>query len=392
MYFSRLICKSKIMKILLLSLMTFCVVSANAQKEKKEAFEEKFVKMDMAQMPIAEFPDDAIAVSGIRIMQNLNDSVRMGYGHKGPEIRTLIFKKPVTEILQKQVNRMYKHEYKKNGATLFWVINDLRFGAKLSADDYSVKRFVPGAIDCSFTRFNADAYISADGSLFKKVCTIDTVFLILNIPSGHGTDLENALRVLLRKTLLTGKDVLENKADELTIEQIAYRSAQKPGIPIVIDSNYREGAYANFAEFLANNPSIKNYETVPSKKKRVTIVSAAESNNKDTLNVWGVCKNGEIYKYHQEYLIPIEKQGNGFIISGYVEKTSRRNNNYANASLAAAWGGVYSGLPFLNVGVTISAVILSGKPLLVDSIPYIDEKEKQPVATCIDMRTGNFSF
>lgn len=325
-------------------------------------------------------------------MQNLSDSVRMGYAHKGPEIGTLIFKKPVTEILQKQVDRMYKHEYKKNGATLFWVINDLRFGAKLSADDYSVKRLVPTAIDCSFTRFNADAYISVDGNLFKKVCSIDTVFLILNVPSGHGADLEYALRVLLRRTLLTGKEVLENKADELTIEQIAYRSAQKSVIPILIDSNYRDGAYANYTEFLANNPSIKSYETVASKKKKVTIVSAAENSNKDTLNVWGICKNGEIYKYYQEFLIPIEKQGNGFVISGYVDKTSRRNNNYANASIAGAFGGLYSGLVLLNVGVTIAAVILSGKPLLVNSIPYIDETEKQPVATCIDMRTGNFSF
>lgn len=380
------------MKTTFLFILVLCGLSANAQKEKRGSPKEKFVKIDMAELPIADFPDDAIAVSGIRVMQNLNDSFRMGYAHKGPEIGTLIFKKPVTEILQKQVNRMYKHEYKKSGATLFWVINDLRFGAKLSADDYSVKRLVPTAIDCSFTRFNADAYISADGNLFKKVCTIDTVFLILNISSGHGADLENALRVLLRRTLLTGKDVLEKNADELTIEQITYKSAQKTTNPILTDTTYRNGAYANFAEFLANNPTIKNYETVPSKKKRVAIVSAAENSNKDTLNVWGICKNGEIYKYYQEFLIPIEKQETGFVISGYVEKTSRRNTNYANASLAAAFTGLYSGLAFLRVGVTIAAVILSGKPLLVDTIPYIDETEKQPVATCIDMRTGNFSF
>lgn len=378
------------MKTAFLLLLTCFALSVNAQKDK---FKEKFVKIDMPEMPIAEFPDDAIAVSGIKIMQNLDDSFRMGYAHKGPEIATLIFKKPVSEIFQKQVNRLYKHEYKKNGATIFWVINDLRFGAKLAEDDYSVKRFSP-AIDCSFTRFNADAYISVDGNLFKKVCSIDTVFLILNIPSGHGTDLEHAFRVLLRRTLLTGKDVLENKADELTIEQIANRSAQKPVIPILIDSNYQDGAYANYAEFLANNPSIKSYETVVSKKKKVAIVSTADNNNKDTLNVWGICKNGEIYKYYQEFLIPVEKQGNGFVISGYVEKTSRRNTNYSNATLAATFTGLYSGVPvpFLSMGITIAAVIVSGKPLLVNTIPYIDEKDKQPVATCIDMRTGNFSF
>lgn len=373
------------MKTVLLSVLLSASLLVNAQKQNSK---EKFVKIDMAELPIADFPENSIPVSGIRVIQNVNDSFRMGYAHKGADVGTLIFKKPLTEILQKQVNRMYKHEYKKNGATLFWVINDLRFGAKLTDDDYSFKRLVPAGSDCSFTRFNADAYISADGNLFKKVCTIDTVFLILNIPGGHGTDLENALRVLLRKTLLTGKDVVEKNTEELTIEQITTKSAQKTVIPILIDSNYRDGAYANFAEFLANNPSIKNYETVATKKKRITMVSAGKNNNKDTLSVWGICKNGEIYKYYQEFLIPIEKQGNGFIISGYVEKTSRRNANYLNASLAA----VIAGGTFLSTGVTIAAIFLSGKPLLVDSIPYIDETEKQPIATCIDMRTGNFSF
>ncbi len=75
----------------------------------------------MAELPIAEFPENSIHVSGIRVLQSVNDSVRMGYAHKGLNysIATLIFKKPITEILQKQVNRMYKHEYKKDGATYF---------------------------------------------------------------------------------------------------------------------------------------------------------------------------------------------------------------------------------------------------------------------------------
>ena len=197
--------KFKIMKTTLLGIFIFFGLSVNAQKEKKQtSSKEKFVKIDMAELPIADFPENSIHVSGIRVIQNLTDSVRMGYAHKGIDysIATLIFKKPLSEILQKQVNRMYKHEYKKDGATIFWVIKDLRFGAKLGATDYSVARIIPGGtIDCSYTRFNADAYISTDGNLFKKVCTVDTVFLVLNMAGGHGPDLENALRVLLKKTL-----------------------------------------------------------------------------------------------------------------------------------------------------------------------------------------------
>ena len=384
--------KFKIMKTTLLSIFIFFGLSVNAQKEKKQtSFKEKFVKIDMAELPIADFPENSIHVSGIRIIQNLNDSVRMGYAHKGIDysIATLIFKKPLSEILQKQVNRMYKHEYKKDGATIFWVIKDLRFGAKLGATDYSVARIIPGGtIDCSYTRFNADAYISTDGNLFKKVCTVDTVFLVLNMAGGHGPDLENALRVLLKKTLLTGKDALEQNVAGLTFAQITDQAAKKIPVPILVDSTYSEGAYASFNEFLANKPSIKNYETVVIKKKKVKLVNTGENLPKDTLTAWGICKNGEIYKYYEDALIPIEKQGSGFVISGYVENTTRRNNNYFNAGLAAGFaGGV-----FMSSAVSITIIFISGKPLLVNSIPYIDDPKEQPLATCIDMETGEFSF
>lgn len=373
------------MKIAFLFLLTCCVISVNAQKEK---LKEKFVKIDMPEMPVAEFPDNSIHISGIQVIQRVNDSVRMGYAYKGMDnsVATLIFKKPLSEILQKQVNRMYKHEYKKDGATMFWAVKDLRFGAKSTATDNAAYRITPaiGIADCSYTRFNADAYISSDGNLFKKVCTIDTVFVVLNMASGHGPDMENALRVLLRRTLLTAKDVLEQPVEGLTVEQITDKAAQKPIIPILTDSNYNEGAYASYAEFLANNPSIKNYETVVGKKKKVKLVNTAENSRKDTLSVWGICKNGEIYKYHDEALIPIEKKGTAFVISGYVENTTRRNNNNFNMGLA-------SGI-FMDKTIFITIIFNGGKPLLVDSIPYINDPQKQPLATCIDMKTGEFSF
>lgn len=383
------------MKTILLGMLVFSGLSGSAQKEKKETpLKEKFVKIDMSKLPIADFPENSIPVSGIRVIQNLTDSIRMGYAHKGLDysIATLIFKKPLTDILQEQVKRMYKHEYKKDGAVIFWVIRDLRFGSKLGATDYSSVgiNLAIATIDCSYTRFNADAYISSDGNLFKKVCTIDTVFLVLNMGGGHGPDLENALRVLLRRTLLQGKDVLDQTVDRLTVEQITDRVAKKTTAPILVDSIYREGAYASYDEFLANKPSIKNYKTVVGKKKKLKLVNVAENDQKDTLSIWGICKNGEIYKYSKESLIPIEKRGTGFVISGYVENTTRRNNNIFNIGLAVAAG--LAGGVFMNSGISLTVIFISGKPLLVDSIPYIDDPKKQPLATCIDMRTGNFSF
>jgi hypothetical protein len=90
----------------------------------------------------------------------------------------LKFERPLTEVLQEQIKRMYKHEYKKSGAEIFLVVRDLRLGEK-------------GLLmERSYTHFDADAYLSKSGGLFTKVCTIDTVLVFENSP-GHGSNIDD---------------------------------------------------------------------------------------------------------------------------------------------------------------------------------------------------------
>ena len=375
------------MKTTLHSILIFSVLLANAQKEKKQTIvAEKFVTIRMSTLPIAEFPKNSIPVSGITVIQSVKDSFRMGYALKGMDnsVATLKFAKPLSLVLQEQVKRMYKHEYKKGGAEILWVVKNLRFGAKSGATANSFTRIVTSP-DCSYTRFNADAYISDDGNLFKKLSTIDTVFVLLNTGDGFGLDLENAIRVLLKRTLFAADIIPEQSITKMTIQEISNAASQQVNIPILIDSNYLDGIYTSFEEFLANKPSRRDYETVSDKKKKIKFTAEGQNGQKDTLEIWGLCKNGKIYKYHAETLIPIKKEGNRFIISDYVEETTRLNNKNANMGLGVAVG---SGL----LSIPIFFYQKSGKPLLVESIPYIDDPEKQPIATCIDMKTGELSF
>jgi hypothetical protein len=175
----------------------------------------------------------------------------------------------------------------------------------------------------------------------------------------------------------------------LTIDQITEHARQQKSIPILSDSVYRDGAYANFEEFLQNRPSVMEYELVTGAKKEITIIKTDQNAAKKTIRIWGLCKGGEIYKYYEQTLIPIEKEGARFIISDYVIKTSRKNNNFFyNAMIGGAIGGLAGGMYTLAA----NANNVNGKPLLVKSIPYISIPEKQPEATCIDMKTGEFSF
>ncbi len=109
----------------------------------------------------------------------------------------------------------------------------------------------------------------------------------------------------------------------------------------------------------------------------------------EIVDPWGISKNGELYKYHDGQFIAIEKYGNGFIISDYVEKATRRNSNIFFASF---FGGVVGGA----VGGGIAGALTSGSKknrlLLVDNISHITKKKRQPEATRIDMNTGEFTF
>ena len=370
------------MKTMLIIVLLLSSLWVNAQSPKKPAKEpEESINIKLAKFPIADFPKKSIAVSDIRIIQMVRDSVRMGYALKGMDnyVVTLKITKPLTSFLQDHIYRMYKHEFKKQGIKILWVLKDLRMGEKTAFMEYA------------YTRFNADAYISKDENLFKKACTIDTVFVVESggdLSKWHGEDIENAFGVLSKRVLLGAKNVLDQTAEEMTVEQIMAQSYQNLNAPILTDSIYNEGAYASFEEFLQNKPSIQKYEPVVIDKKSIKFITKHQDKYADTLDIWGICKAGEIYKYYEESLIPIEKQGTGFIISNFIKNSNRRNRNIVFLSMM---GGIAGGaVGGIVVGVVANAA--KNKLLLVKSIPYIIKSNKQPVASCIDMKTGELSF
>lgn len=361
-----------------------CTFFASAQKKEIKAGGSSVALkvLKMPRFPIADFPKKSMAISDIQVIQVTRDSIRLGYAGAGldNQIVILVPTKPLGAFLQEHVLRMYKDSYKKEGAKILWVVKELRVGEKSAFMDYA------------YTRFNTDAYISKDGKLYKPVCSIDTVFVNeseVDVTAWHGEDIENAFRLLVRKTLSRGKEVLEQNATELTIEQIREASKPQTDFPILTDDTYREGAYANFEEFLQNKPSINDFQPIVVEKKKLLFIKTDPNSPHDTLSVWGLCKNGEIYKYDNETLIPIENQGNGFIISSYVEQANRRNGNMFFAGFVAGIaGGIIGGaIYFSSTGSSAY-----GKTLLVRSIPYITKPKKQPEATCIDMKTGELSF
>lgn len=370
------------MKAYFLLYFLFCSMMLNAQQSPAPSNPPlEFINIKLSKFPIADFPRKSMPVSDIRIMQFVRDSVRVGYALKGMDnyVVNLKITKPLTSFLQDHIYRMYKDDFKKEGIKMLWILKDLRIGEKV------------GFMEYSYARVNMDGYISSDGALYKKACSVDSVYVIESggdVSKWHSEDIENAFGVFSKRVLLYAKDVLADNSRPLTMDEIVNNSYQDLQVPILTDTIYREGIYSNFEEFLQNKPSITAYETLLIDKSTVKFTRKSATGNVDTIDMWGVCKAGEIYKYYESSLIPIEKKGTGFIISDFIQNSNRRNKNVAFFSILGGMaGGVVGGMA---AGLAVSA--LKNRLLLVKSIPYITKPAKQPVASCIDMKTGDLSF
>ena len=343
------------------------------------------MQMEVSTFKLPKFPKtslskNSIAIAGIKIIHTLRDSVIMGYGMKGLDNHVVILvpEKPPTIFFQEAIDRMYQRDFTEGGAQLLWVVKDFRVGEKANSQ-------------YSYLRILADAYSSKDGIAYKPVCNLDTVFFgqgISDLTTWRGECVENTYRLLLKRTLDKSKEIFETKTEEISIEKIKLNSTIR-NIPILSDEVYEDGAYANFEEFLENKPSITNYRVLCiGKEKQVKFMKIKENNEVDTVNVWGFCKGGEIYKFDNGLFVSIERQRNGFIISNYVEQVNRRNTGvFVTGMLGIAGGG-------LIVGIIAGSLTAAGaeKPLVVRSIPSITKIKKMPDATCIDMRTGELAF
>jgi hypothetical protein len=111
----------------------------------------------------------------------------------------------------------------------------------------------------------------------------------------------------------------------------------------------------------------------------VTVYAQGVAGSSTTLieHPWGICKDGELYKYNDQILIPIEKSGNSFVVSNYLDAINRKNQSIF-------WGAMIGGVGGAALGST------SGGVYTVTTIPYITRQ--QPEATTIDVDNGDLMF
>ena len=333
--------------------------------------EEKTRKVKMPRYYKASLPKKSISVADIRIEQAVPDSTQLGFLQKGLNNQKMkaVPASNLTIFLQDYITKQYKNDFKSKGVKLLLVVKNLRIN---ESTFFSAER--------AFARLHADAYISQDDSLYSFVANMDTVQVYrgMDVTAFHGENIAAALHKLIVQSLNKAENGLSALPGGVVLDSVLSNAKKIKLHPIQKTGRYREGVYLNFHEFLSNDPSLKLYDVEPESIGTARIFSFNPDSTKKEIIPWGLCKKGELYKYHENRLVPIEKYRNEFIISDYIDKANRRNRGIAAAG-------------FLG-GITGAAIAYSSAERLysVTSIPYITKS--QPEASVIDMKTGEFTF
>ncbi len=361
------------MKLFFMMICSLCMYQAWSQKTSSPTdTKEKSIKFP--KFPIADIPKKTYPLSTIKIVQFVTDSLHLGYIQKGMDNHT-VFITPsgtLTECLQENVNKMYDHDYKKEGTEMLWVVKELRIGERSGFREYA------------YLRFNGDSYIlSVSDGKYHPAFSIDTVFFsesMGDVTPFHGGRIEETFKIMLTESLknATGK---MNDANGVSMETIAAAAKTLPDLPILSAETYNDGGYATFEEFAQNKPSVLNPEAIVDDHKKTTFFKVSADGKKDTVQLWGIAKGGELYKYFEGHPVPIERNGKSFVISGYVEKHDRRNKGIFI-------GGLIAGVP----GILAAGGANYKISYPVTSVAHITNRKKQPEACIIDLKTGEFAF
>jgi hypothetical protein len=248
-----------------------------------------------------------------------------------------------------------------------------------------------------YTRLKADVYRKNEGRNYRKLISVDTLLSgRLTNPDGYTVGITAVLDELYRTslTVVYQAEKPENRlsateaVNGLTETAIGAQAAAGTALPVLSSKSFVNGAYATFQEFLRNTPSITGPlwaepDTLAGNGHAKVFVLGEDSTARQLTNIWGVCFGGaELYKYENGQLIPIEKSGNGFILSRFQDPVIRRNQ-------ALYWRRVASyGWPDDTNPFSRQRVLTVQQP---DVVAKFISKQL-PVATRIDMSTGALTF
>lgn len=223
---------------------------------------------------------------------------------------------PLNLLIQEFINSSLPVNNKKNQIVI--KINDFQFGSRMDEKKTVVWLYT----DMEFFKKTDIGYIKiGDINDCKEAKNIDNLEIAINrlhwkLWNNILDDIEVKLKHINKNAIIDEKEV--------------FAKAQVPNI--FYDSTTIDGIYPYFNNMLYNTP-VKLDFSIKEKSNQYYLVIKDQVKNKDKTEIWGVCKEGKIYKIiknsstSSNVLIPVKRFGNTFELTN--ENTGFMAKNFA---------------------------------------------------------------
>lgn len=223
----------------------------------------------------------------------------------------------------------------------------------------------------------------SDHQQFQLSCQIDTTLSneTKHASRDHSENIAQAIDLLMqaadKQTLITA---FHSK------EEIFSKAWERYKQPIYGATSFTDGIYTSYREFLKNAPSITNFKVKLEYSKIVAYRIHDDSTSSAINEPWGMCHQGQLYRFKWNGFIPIKRNGISFDLIDLGLETNR-DVKTSGGEVADIVGGI-AFLGVTSIGLFIPrAYVRGGYP--VNSIPYLVDP---PIATTIDPFTGELMF
>ncbi|HEY8958111.1 hypothetical protein [Chitinophaga sp.] len=307
-------------------------------------------------------------ISGITVLSAVWDTARIGF------LQTGLFNNKVEAVpdkemgsyLQEYVNNTFGGIFVPGKPRLIWVVQDLRIGERTQMMG-----------EKAYVRLKATAYVQTGEDSYKLLKAMDIAHLNggFDVTHQHRNNISNAFKEFYTTGAAAIDSVLADTQPVLSLAGINAIYAQKRELPALKAPLMSDGVYLSFDSFLQNKPDIPQFETKGKAGKVKVYAVAGDGKQTVVPSLWGIVKNGAVFKYHNKSLVGLSRSGYGYVISSYLSAYERRQT----AIIAGAFVG----------GVAGAALGSTAALQHTDAFPEL----KLPAeATAIDMETGALIF
>lgn len=219
------------------------------------------------------------------------------------------------------------------------------------------------------------SFVAGDSLPFAQALA-STMDLLYEVSVSSKDNPKKKTQMLFGNRSLADRDYTDSSLATLSLS-LSYGNGK-----ILTDTVYTKGVYRSFSEFLGNAPSANGSVWIAADSAKgngyVKLYRlGSDSSVSEVGDAWGICLGGhEIYKLEAGRLVPIEKSGNGFVLSRYLDYRTRKNQALAwRMAVGSSWPN--------------------------DNNPYERKRaetlrgflgKKAPVATRLDLLSGELTF